>query len=114
MSGRRKPYTDRGISRVPCSRCGQPSTQQWQVCATGNRWFGCCTRCDIELNRLALDFMQVPDAEALVRQYALAAGTRRAETTEELARAEGCQSGHAQQGNAHNPPLIGPSHDYKS
>ena len=53
---RRKPYTERGLSRVPCYRCGMPSTQQWQICALGNDYKGVCTECDIELNKLVLKF----------------------------------------------------------
>ena len=68
--GRREPYTAIGIRRVPCSRCGEPSAHQWQVCAIDNRWLGVCVECDIGLNRVALDFMRVPGAEALVAAYA--------------------------------------------
>ena len=57
---RYKPYTEKGISRVPCERCGKPSSQQWQICAIGNKWAGVCTDCDIELNRLVLEFMWKP------------------------------------------------------
>jgi hypothetical protein len=67
--GRRKPYTAIGISRVPCARCGAPSTQQWQVCANGNRYLGCCDECDVALNRLVLAFFRVPGRGALMRRY---------------------------------------------
>jgi hypothetical protein len=69
LAGRRKPYTQIGIGRVPCSRCGQPSVHQWQVCANGNRWLGVCLDCDIELNRVALEFMRVPSAAELLSAY---------------------------------------------
>jgi hypothetical protein len=69
FAGRKKPYTQIGISRVPCSRCAKPSRFQWQVCANDNRWLGVCTDCDIELNRVALDFMRVPNGEALLAAY---------------------------------------------
>ncbi len=59
---RTKPYTDKGIKRVPCARCGMPSHQQWRVCALG-RWDGLCINCDIELNRIVLNFMGVPSKE---------------------------------------------------
>jgi hypothetical protein len=70
MVGRTKPYTERGIGRIPCSRCGQPSVHQWQVCANGNRYLGICRPCDIELNKLALGFMRVPNATELLKAYA--------------------------------------------
>ncbi len=68
-SGRRQPYTERGISRIPCSRCGERSSYQWQVCANDNRYLGVCTPCDIELNRMALEFMRVPNAGKLLSAY---------------------------------------------
>lgn len=79
FAGRRQPYTQIGIRRVPCRRCGAPSFHQWQVCANGNRWLGVCEPCDLELNRLALEFMRVPNAEALLAAYADA---ERSEVTE--------------------------------
>ena len=66
---RKEPYTDRGISRVPCCKCGAPSVHQWQCCATGNLWMGLCITCDIELNRLTLKFIGHPDAQALMAKY---------------------------------------------
>lgn len=69
FSGRRKPYTQIGIGRVPCVRCGRPSTQQWQICANGNRYLGICTDCDIKLNALALRFMNVKNRRTLLRRY---------------------------------------------
>lgn len=57
---RRKPYTARGISRVPCWRCGKPSSQQIQVCADQNQWRGLCKEHDIMLNGLVLWFINDP------------------------------------------------------
>lgn len=67
---RKKPYTERGISRVPCFKCGKPSTQQWQVCSLKNEWHGLCTECDIKLNALVLEFFKVPNADRICKQYA--------------------------------------------
>lgn len=67
--GRRKPYTAIGIRRVPCTRCGAPSVHQWSVCANGNRYLGCCERCDVLLNRLVLRFFRIPNAAALLLRY---------------------------------------------
>ena len=69
MIGRRKPYTELGIKRVPCQRCEAPSVHQWQVCANGNRYLGVCLDCDIALNKVALEFMRVPDSDALLAAY---------------------------------------------
>lgn len=72
MSGRsrRKPYTERGIRRVPCRRCGSPSRFQWQVCADGNIFRGLCEKCDVALNHLVLHWMRDPDADQKVAAYA--------------------------------------------
>lgn len=68
---RRKPYTKKGIKRVPCFRCGKPSTQQWQICSLKNEYKGLCTVCDIELNKVVLEFMGFKGMRLLlaVRDY---------------------------------------------
>lgn len=70
MRPRHKPYTARGISRVPCARCGAPSTQSWQICSDGNQFRGLCTGCDVGLNAVVLSFVRLPDAEAKIAAYA--------------------------------------------
>lgn len=67
--GRRRPYTARGIARVPCCRCGQPSVHQWQACANDRLYVGVCPACDVALNALALRFMRIPHAGALLARY---------------------------------------------
>ena len=67
---RKKPYTTIGISRVPCFRCGKPSTRQWQICSLNNEYHGLCTECDIKLNALVLKFFRVPNANIICKQYA--------------------------------------------
>lgn len=69
MVARRKPYTERGIKRVPCARCGAPSHAQWQVCADGNTWRGLCRRCDVDLNDLTMRFFFGDAREADVAAY---------------------------------------------
>ena len=66
---RRKPYTERGIRRVPCVRCGKPSRRQWSVCSLGVQYMGICVDCDIQLNRLTLKFMKMSDIESIIRSY---------------------------------------------
>lgn len=66
---RRKPYTQAGIRRRPCFRCGRPSHYQWQVCADNNVYRTICRRCDILLNKLVLRFMRDPDREQKIAQY---------------------------------------------
>jgi hypothetical protein len=69
FTGRRKPYTARGIARLKCTRCGAPGVHQWNCCANGNRFTALCTECDIGLNRMAMEFMRMPNAEALMERY---------------------------------------------
>jgi hypothetical protein len=70
---RQKPYTQRGIRRVPCAHCGRPSTAAWSLtpCAAGGlqRWIGLCRDCDLELNARVLDFARVEGREAMIRAY---------------------------------------------
>ena len=66
---RRKPYTQIGIRRVPCFRCGEPSFFQWQICADGNRFRGLCKPCDIALNDLVLKFMRDPERASKIQAY---------------------------------------------
>ncbi len=66
---RRKRYTPRGMSRVPCCRCGKPSRYQWQCCALDNIWMGLCVDCDIGLNRVTLEYIGLPETEALMERY---------------------------------------------
>ena len=67
--GRKEPYTEIGISRIKCTRCGQSSDQQWQVCANKNRYCGLCDDCDIALNEMVLKFMKIPHAKKLMKFY---------------------------------------------
>lgn len=67
--GRVKPYTERGISRVPCLKCGKPSKYQWGICSNKNRNLPVCTSCDIELNRIFLDFADFPNKAELLQAY---------------------------------------------
>ena len=69
FQGRTKSYTEIGISRISCSRCGMPSSRQWQVCANGNRFLGVCWECDVKLNQMTLTFMRVPGRIVLMRLY---------------------------------------------
>jgi len=66
---RRKPYTARGISRVPCARCAKPSAFTWQVCADNRVYRGVCEDCDIELNKRVLRFFFRDEANARIEAY---------------------------------------------
>lgn len=66
---RKQPYTDRGIARLVCIRCGAPAIFQWQICSDGNVYRPLCGRCDVELNRLVLEFMGCPDAKERMALY---------------------------------------------
>jgi len=66
---RRKPYTEIGIGRKNCIRCGNKARYQWNICADGNHYRPICEGCDIKLNRLVLKFMRHPHANQLADQY---------------------------------------------
>lgn len=65
---RRKPYTERGISRVPCAKCSKPSAYQWRICSF-DRWCGICTKCDIDLNALVAKWAFGNAADKTVARY---------------------------------------------
>jgi hypothetical protein len=67
--GKATPYSLRGISRVPCARCGAPSQQQWNICADGNRYRGMCNECDVLLNELVLDFVRDSERAVKIARY---------------------------------------------
>ena len=66
---RRKPYTEIGIKRLKCFRCKKNAHTQWQICADRNQWRPICVMCDIDLNRLVLEFMRDPDVERKMAIY---------------------------------------------
>ena len=67
-SGRKKPYTARGIRRLKCVRCGNPATAQWNACADGV-YRPACEECDVAINRIVLRFFRDPEAKAKTRKY---------------------------------------------
>lgn len=68
-AGRKEPYTDRGIERMKCVRCGAKAMFQWNACADDNLWRPICLDCDIELNRMVLEWMGDADAAVKVARY---------------------------------------------
>ena len=69
MNGRRRPYTAIGIRRLPCTRCGSPSRFQWQICSDGNLYRPLCAACDVELNRMVLEWVGFPDWREKLARY---------------------------------------------
>lgn len=69
LHGRKNPYTESGVRRLPCSRCGQPAMFQWNACADGNLWRPLCLDCDVAINELVLQWMGIPDADAKIEAY---------------------------------------------
>ena len=67
--GRKKPYTEIGISRVKCFRCDNKANFQWNICSDGNLFRPICVHCDIELNTVVLKFMKFPDWKEKSEKY---------------------------------------------
>ena len=67
---RRAPYTAKGIKRVPCARCGEPSYAQWQICSDGNQRRGLCRKCDVGLNRVTMRYVFGRSRDADIDAYA--------------------------------------------
>ena len=72
--GRLAPYTEIGLRRLSCIRCGKPATTQWQVCADGNVYRPLCRGCDVELNAMVLEWMGDGDVGEKMAKYVEAAG----------------------------------------
>lgn len=68
MSNRRKPYTEIGIRRCRCVRCGRQASAQWKVCADGV-YRPVCGLCDVVLNKIMMEQLLVPDLERKLAEY---------------------------------------------
>lgn len=66
---RQKKYTEIGIERLKCIRCGDPASVQWQICSDGNNYRPICAACDIKLNRMVLKWMRHPHYGQLADEY---------------------------------------------
>lgn len=68
---RRTPYTAIGIRRLKCFRagCENRAETQWQICADGRVFRPLCLACDVELNRLVLEWVGFPDAAEKLAAY---------------------------------------------
>lgn len=74
MPARLKPYTEIGIRRLKCFRCGAPAETQWNICADGNVYRPLCLQCDAGVNELVLRFMRDPDWKPKILRYRSAKG----------------------------------------
>lgn len=68
---RKKPYTQIGIERLKCFRCGEKASQQWQICSDDNIYRAVCTNCDIELNEIVLKWAKFKDWRKKIKRYKL-------------------------------------------
>jgi hypothetical protein len=68
-AGRSEPYTEIGIRRMKCIRCGSPSRFSWAICADGNVHRPLCVSCDVSLNRMVLEWAGDPDVEKKMTAY---------------------------------------------
>lgn len=59
------------IKRYTCHRCktSRSGYSTWSICADGNRPRVLCWRCDVEMNWLALTWMQDPQVCEKMLQY---------------------------------------------
>lgn len=66
---RRKPYTEIGIRRMPCVRCGGKGRFQWQICSDGNQYRVLCAPCDVALNEMVMRWVWGDTREDDLRRY---------------------------------------------
>lgn len=69
MSRRTTPYTESGVRRLNCFRCGGKADSQWQVCADLRTFRPLCVACDIALNALVLKWMGDPQWAKKIAHY---------------------------------------------
>jgi hypothetical protein len=76
--GRRQPYTELGILRLPCARagCTRPAYATWSACADGNLQRPLCPECDVALNVMVLRWFGDPAADTKLAQYAWSVAER--------------------------------------
>lgn len=67
----RPQYSAEGIRRLMCSRagCGRRSHASWGACADENVQRPLCAECDVEVNRIMLDWIGDPDADEKMAAY---------------------------------------------
>lgn len=56
-----------------CAHCGGKSSETWsaRLCAVGRKAsYRLCGSCDVELNRMVLDFFRDPNAASIINSYA--------------------------------------------
>jgi NAD-dependent SIR2 family protein deacetylase len=66
---RTEPYTERGIQRLKCIRCGGKAEFQWNICSDNGYYRPICKECDILLNKTVLEFMKHPNSDRLIKIY---------------------------------------------
>ena len=54
---------------MPCARCENAASYQWQICADGNLYRTICNACDDELNELVLKFFGFKDWRDKIQAY---------------------------------------------
>lgn len=69
MRGRKKPYTYAEIEHLKCIRCGSLACATWNICSDNGLYRPVCRACDIDLNRLVLQWAGFPDWEKKIAAY---------------------------------------------
>ena len=68
--GRRTQYTQDTIQRAKCFKCKtRPAKEQFNICALGGRFVPICPECDVELNALVLNWLDVPEKDERMKIY---------------------------------------------
>lgn len=68
---RTRPYTAIGIRRLTCFRatCNNRAATQWQICSDKRQYRPVCLECDIDLNRMVLEWAGFDNVEERIAQY---------------------------------------------
>lgn len=68
-ASKKSPYKEDEISKNKCIRCEGQAKYQRQICSDDNNYRPICASCDIELNKLVLNFMKHPNKDSLSDDY---------------------------------------------
>lgn len=66
---RTTPYTELGIRRLKCARCGGQARYQWQICADNRVFRPLCAQCDVDLNEMVMRWAFGGTREADIEAY---------------------------------------------
>lgn len=69
LEGSIERYDVEGIGDSSCIKCGESASFQWNICSDDNTNRPICKKCDIELNRLVLEWAGFDNVDEKITKY---------------------------------------------